>query len=478
MSQGQPQSIITQVSQDDQGGAGALLGQDGSYIDYEQYNEEDTLIHLNIQEKPYYITRTQLMSLPESLLLCLFPSGVFMSRDGQIITNLTPEDEVYIPSFSTECFEYIMDVYNEAHNDYLNFPVNEIFNRKPPGGSAGGGSKFFGFGSSSSSSSSQESEILHEKPGIIVLREDLNYYCVPQCAIEYEEGTTDSEKESLLHGIMMQIKMAAGSHLLGQTSVFLGLKSSNRVKKSSAKSSTTTPASPSNSSNNSAASSSAATTTTPKLGAAEQHLMDMLCSSGFEPDSVWGNRYQEVDKTVISSLSLCRIANETTSEFREMVAQAKAKYEDDQRSIASSNNGAEFSPLSKTPSATQLTPTASRTETKRRSRLSVLTDNVRSRSRSRNRSASRQRANEPPTLYELVPKPEINTKLLLFWKKPARKCWWSQELINLAIDLPATFENGVLKVSKDTSQVHKFEIPVKIHIRRVWTLELSIIGMQ
>lgn len=458
MSQNQPQtqSIITQVTPDGGGASGALLGQDGSYIDYEQYNEEDTLIHLNIQEKHYYITRTQLMSLPESLLLCLFPSGVFMDRDGQIITNLTPDDEVYIPNFSTECFEYIMDVYNQAHTDYLNFPVNEIFNRKGTNGSSSGGNNFFNFGSSNNSSSSQESEILHEKPGIIVLREDLDYYCVPQVSVEYPEGSSDMEKEELLHNLMVQIKLAAGSHLLKQTSVFLGLKSSNRAKK------------PTKSNQVDGTKSS---TGTVKLGSAEQHLMDMLCSSGFKTESVWGNRSQEMDKTVISSLSLCRLANETTQEFRDAVAVAKAKYDDDQKSIASTMTN-------DTSSNMKLTPTPSRTDVKRKSRLSVFSENVRSRSRSRNRSASRQRANESPTLYELVPKPDINTKLLLFWKKPARKCWWGQELVDLEVDFPATFENDTLTIFPDNSKIQKLKVPVKIHIRRVWTLELSVIGIQ
>ena len=426
---------------------------DRSYIDYEQYNEEDTLIHLNIQENHFYITRDQLMSLPESLLLCLFPSGVFMDREGQIITNLTPEDEVFIPNFSTECFEYIMQVYNEAHNDYLNYPVNELYNRKDLNGSSG--SKFFNFGTSSNNPTpSQESEVLHEKPGIIVLREDLDYYCVPQFELNYPKEFNEEDKDTLLQNLMAQIKVAAGSHLLDQQSVFLGLKSSNRAKK---------PAKTGSGS------------VSPKLGPAEQHLMDMLCSSGFVPESSWGNRYQEIDKTVISSLSLCRLANETTQEFRDMVAQAKAHYDDDQKSLSSSVTN-DFSSTQK--SSPQLTPTHSRSDLKRKSRLSVLTDNVRSRSRSRNRSASRQRTNDPPLLYDLVPKPEINSKLLLFWKKPARKCWWGQEHVELDMGFNASYADETLTVFADTTKIHKLKLPVTIHIRRVWTLELSIIGIQ
>lgn len=448
MNDNSPQSIITQVTPESQGASGSLMGQDGTYIDYEQYNDDDILIHLNMQENHYYITRDQLMSLPESLLLCLFPSGVFMDKEGQVITNLTPEDEVYIPGFSPACFEYIMQVYGEAQYDLLTFPVNEIFNRKEAGNL---GSKFFNFGSASSSSS-QESEVLHEKPGIIVLREDLDFYCVPQLDIDFKGELDEQAREVVLQSFMAQVKLAAGSRLLEQQSVFSGLQLSNRAKKSQKPGGGT------------------------KLGPAEQHLMDMLCSSGFETASTWGNRYQEEGKTVISSLSLCRLQNETTQSFREKVNKAKASLEDDQKSLGPSLTN-ELSSTNHPPSP-HLTPTTSRTDVKRRSRLSVLTDNVRSRSASRNRSASKHTGNEPPTLYELVPKPEINTKLLLFWKKPARKCWWGQEKMDLQVEFPAEIVENMVKLSADSNESKNLTLSVTIHIRRVWTLELSIIGIR
>lgn len=89
----QPQSIITQVSPE----TGQVPVMQPTS---QEYSDDDSLIHLNIQENHYYITRDHLMSLPESLLLCLFPSGVFMDRMGQVITNLTSDDEVYIGKFS------------------------------------------------------------------------------------------------------------------------------------------------------------------------------------------------------------------------------------------------------------------------------------------------------------------------------------------------------------------------------------------
>lgn len=48
-------------------------------------------------------------------------------------------------------------------------------------------------------------------------------------------------------------------------------------------------------------------------------------------------------------------------------------------------------------------------------------------------------------------------KLLLFWRKPARKCWWD----GLEIDLTAN--------PKDEPEL------IKLWARRVWTLELSLV---
>jgi G patch domain-containing protein 1 len=48
-------------------------------------------------------------------------------------------------------------------------------------------------------------------------------------------------------------------------------------------------------------------------------------------------------------------------------------------------------------------------------------------------------------------------KLLLFWRKPARRCWWE----------------GV-----ELNNVEGVDGPLKVWIRRVWTLEMSVIGLR
>ncbi|SMN17872.1 similar to Saccharomyces cerevisiae YOR043W WHI2 Protein [Maudiozyma saulgeensis] len=564
------QNIITQVSQDGSG-VNPLLHDNSLGPDNQEYYEGmendaygNSLIHLNIQENHYFITRDQLMSLPESLLLCLFPSGVFLDRDGQVITNLTPDDEVYIMNFPPDCFEYIMEVFTKAHDDMINHPVEKLFARNSGNNLVNSAKGFFGFNNNSNGNNNStngngtpnEHNILHQKPAIILLREDLDYYCVPQQQFKFESSMVDTNGDNanmdpetirennndLLHHFMAQIKIAAGSYLANKTSVLQGLFSSNRLRYQNTNNNNNSSGKSHPNDNNSTMTNELdlSKLSSKRLGPAEQHLMDMLCSSGFTTQSLWGNRTQEAGKTVISSLSLCRLANESTEMFRTAYNEAKLKWEMD-HGLNGANTPSETN-LSATASASSLnsaTPhhhhhssssnkVGSRTvssssglkssatssdisaisnkdsnrtprKDKKKSRFSVLADNVRSHSSSRNSSQLRlggssinitgNHSKHPPELpkvYDLVPKPDINEKLLLFWRKPARKCWWGDEEIELEVEIYGTWADDKhttikLKLPSMTNteaELNKISVPVRLHIRRVWTLELSVIGVQ
>lgn len=474
------ENIITQVSPE-----APVLNVDHGYEEYYDDGGDEygnSLIHLNIQENHYFITRDQLMSLPESLLLCLFPSGVFLDRAGQVITNLTPEDEVYIMNFPPECFEYIMEVYTRAYDDLVKYPVEQFFGDKQSGGFMNSTREFFGF--SDRNAHSQEQDLLHLKPAIIVLREDLDYYCVP--LQEFKFVSQDEQiNDDLLQHYMTQVKLAAGSHLTSNQSIFDGLFSSNRLKYNKGGKDEK------------------------MLGPAEQHLMDMLCSSGFSKASTWGNRTQEAGKTVISSLSLCRLANESTEEFRETYLEAKKKWESEVAAVSSptTNSSANTSTVSLAGNTTKAngrlsqltgsgrnspspltrqdsesTISTSTPRDKKKSRFSSFADNVRNKSN----SSKSNLAKSEPKLYDLVPRPDINAKLLLFWRKPARKCWWGEEKIQLEIEVYGKWideQKGIIELQVPESGdpldgLNKIKVPVKLHIRRVWTLELSVVGAQ
>lgn len=183
-------------------------------------------------------------------------------------------------------------------------------------------------------------EMLQDRAGIIVLREDLDFYVIPP-----QKDTTQNE--------MMQIKRHAGKALLDESGVFSGLKTSDVA------------------------------------GTTEQHLVEMLTAgsvnsslrtarsltlySGFSRSDTWGHRAGEPNKAVICSLALARLRTDGKAD------------------------------------------------------------------------------GENATTAGMV------NKLLLFWRKPARRCWWT----HLELD-----------------HVDGVEGKLKVWIRRVWTLEMSVIGLR
>lgn len=361
--------IITQVTPEQQY---AAYAQQQYYDDGSAVVDEDvdmqSLIRLNIRGELFEITRDQLMNLPESILLCLFPNGVFLDVDGNVITNLTEEDVVYV-NFSPECFSYIISSFEAAARRLPATAKIEIYdNNKTP-----------------------DASVLNEKPSIIVLREDLDYYVIPP-----RKGITEA-------GIA-QIKKAAGSYLVGRTSVFEGLGYGHNK----------------------------------ALGPAEEHLLEMLCSSGFQITSEWGHRSCEPGKTVLTSLSLMDLKSPQQQQHQ----QASSA----ENSLPGSPS---LGPVMSNSSTTNTTPRQSR-----KSRIATLAHTARSVSRNRSRSKQKSATSNPTV-----------TKLLLFWKKPARKCWWSSEVVELTVPLAAT---------PDTPAE---QLTVHVHIRRVWTLELSVIGV-
>lgn len=342
-------NIVTQVTQD-QVPQQSLLDDDVDLA---------SIVNLNIRGTLFRITRDELMNLPESILLCLFPNGVFVDENGNTLTNLTEEDIVYV-NFDPLCFQYIVDSFANAAKKLPHGVKTEVYDAYQ----------------------TPDVEVLSEKPAVIVLREDMDYYVIPPHKGIGPQG-------------VRAIKQAAGSYLTSCTNVFEGL--GYKPGK--------------------------------KLGPAEEHLLDMLCSSGFSLETNWGHRSPEPGKTVLTSLALVDLKH----------------------------------PEPPAPESPALDPVASNTSVgdrkSRRSRLAELATNAaRSASRSASRSVSRNRSKPPRSAG-------TSSKLLLFWRKPARKCWWSNDTVELKVP-------GI--VGEDGLQ---HTLKVNVHIRRVWTLELSVIGV-
>lgn len=229
---GGPASIITQVSQ---GGGPPINALGGG---------SDENITLELRGVRFTLSRDELLTLPEFVLLSLFPNGLL--PDGHM--NAYPDGDVYPVDYDPNSLQYMLDFFRNVAQTIPTSPPSpstlvgdqphEAVPIEPMHGSA--------------------RDMLQDRAGIIVLREDLDFYAIPpRRDIEHEE--------------MMQVKRAAGKALLQQDGIFSGLRKSEEP------------------------------------GTTEQHLIEMLTAGGFNHDDRWGHRAGEPNKAVICSIALARL---------------------------------------------------------------------------------------------------------------------------------------------------------------------------
>ncbi|KAL8283162.1 hypothetical protein RQP46_005940 [Phenoliferia psychrophenolica] len=296
-------------------------------------------VSLDLRGDRINLEREALMELPESVLLCLFPNGVVLnphrqSRDGD--DQDEPED-VYFVDFDAKCLEFVLTFFGTARDAFYGAP--------------GGPRRDLTESAPSAQSNMQNPLFL--KQAIIVLREELEYFAIPPKA-----GAAATNDAGHPNKDLLELKVDSGNALLERKSIFTALQRNvNR-----------------------------------ENNVAEQHLIDMLCMSGFEREDTWGYRSLEPNRCCIASIALVLL-----------------------------KTGITHPPITD-PSAPPAT-----------------SDSVVDRS------------------------PKVNAqqlataqKLLLFWRKPARKCWWDATDVTLNEGTPEARE-------------------IKVWARRVWTLELSLI---
>ncbi|KAI4616055.1 hypothetical protein J4E83_006725 [Alternaria metachromatica] len=335
-SAGGPASIITQVSQTTN--AGPPINTLGG---------SDENITLELRGTRFTLSRDELLTLPEFVLLSLFPNGLLPDghmnsyHDGDVypvdvgnpISSSSPlpstpvakilyhlsnpalylSDNIYPSQYDPNSLQYMLEFFRTVAQTIPASPPSptaaehaaEAVPIEPMHGSA--------------------RDMLQDRAGIIVLREDLDFYAIPP-----HRDITQPE--------MIEVKRAAGEALLRQDGIFSGLRKSEEP------------------------------------GTTEQHLIEMLTAGGFNHDDRWGHRAGEPNKAVICSIALARLRTDIKG-----------------NDLANSNAVG------------------------------------------------------------------MAQKLLLFWRKPARRCWWE----------------GV-----ELDNVRGVEGKLKVWIRRVWTLEMSVIGLR
>jgi hypothetical protein len=213
-------------------------------------------------------------------------------------------------------------------------------------------------------------------------------------------------------------------------------------------------------------------------GSPEQHLIEMLCSSGFTLEDDWGFRAREPNKTVISSLVLTRL-RKTDAQVPPAPPPPPPQPPKDGSTSGSpplthskprsQSSGVVRIPDEVLAEVQHMMEEENRLKSSHKPRTASSGSHLLPEQHSRERhpssssSTSVQHSDGATPEVEDAHSEELPSdfttphKLLLFWRKPARKCWWDNITLE---DFPG--QGG----------------PLSVHIRRVWTLELSVIGVR
>lgn len=295
-----------------------------------------TRLFLDLRGKRFEVDRETIMNLPESVLLCLFPNGLVLSRQSVALSDGgadEEDEEVYGVDFDPECFQYVLNFFRTASETFYGTSTTP--------GLLSAQQHLLDASADFGPTSSQNP--LLSKQAIIVLREELEYFSIPP---NDGNGNTLTDQNGIANDKLLDIKRRSGDYLIDKRNIFTALQ--RNVNKEN--------------------------------NVAEQHLIDMLCMSGFDREDEWGYRALEPSRCCISSIALVLL-----------------------------KTGIHHYPN-----------------------------------------------NEQPTDIDYGQMATAQ-KLLLFWRKPARKCWWD----GMDVELPAT----------ETEKA----ATVKLWARRVWTLELSLV---
>jgi hypothetical protein len=211
-----------------------------------------TRLQLDLRGKRFTVDRETIMNLPESILLCLFPNGLVLSRQSAILPDAADSEdyeELYgvdvrvahslfcflsnlALQFDPECFSYVLVFFKQSADAFYGTPNTPGLYASQQH-LADGGSPTSDFNPASSQNP------LLTKQAIIVLREELEYFSIPTNAdLANTPGMNGISSDALL-----DLKRKCGLHLLQKRNIFTALQ--RNVNKEN--------------------------------NVAEQHLIDMLC---------------------------------------------------------------------------------------------------------------------------------------------------------------------------------------------------------
>lgn len=214
------------------------------------------VMHFEMRGKKFKLDRDLLYELPESVLLSLAGAPAYCDQNPPD-KDKDGDEELLHMDFSPECFLYILDFFN-ARVTFLKPRTIPLSNFKDVA------ALFDNFDQEEQISNNERllslspgviPDVLRQRPAVVVLREDIEYFCL-------------NGDPHVPHKTIAAIRRQCGDALAERTSIFDGLHDGD------------VPDTP------------------------EYFLKQMLCLAGFSPDEAWGFRTREPNRAQILSMHL------------------------------------------------------------------------------------------------------------------------------------------------------------------------------
>lgn len=164
--------------------------------------------------------------------------------------------------FDPDCFTFVVDFFHRARDDFYGTP-------EAPGPFHAQAHLVDPSNPTPNDFTGSRNPLL-TKQAIIVLREELEYFVIPPGGVDGLPVKNFTNDQGIADDKHLVLKRQCGGHLLDKTSIFTALQ--RNVNKEN--------------------------------NVAEQHLIDMLCMSGFNREDAWGFRAIEPSRCCISSIAL------------------------------------------------------------------------------------------------------------------------------------------------------------------------------
>lgn len=187
MASGAASSIITQVSQ----------GSIGPPLNTLDSVSGDENVNLDLRGTHFTLSRDELLTLPEFVLLSLFPNGLLPGNDSHLGPFGHDPSDWYPVDYDPASLHYMLEFFRQ---------VAQTIPTEPQSDSSSSAEQF----------QPNPADPLQDRAGIIVLREDLDFYVIPPKAEIQQAG-------------MLELKRNVGRSLTRQDGIFSGLRRSEEM---------------------------------------------------------------------------------------------------------------------------------------------------------------------------------------------------------------------------------------------------------